>query len=438
MANAPPIIPPKSKRASSMMGASKAKAPSKPKQNKKLVIVGDGAAGKTCLLIVFAKNEFPEDYTPTVFENYIADITVEDTPVELALWDTAGQEDYDQLRPLSYPDTDCLLVVYSVASPDSLENVEEKWVPEVKHFCEGVPFILVGCKVDLRNDPDTIAELKEYKQKPVSAKRGAAVAKRVGAAAYLECSAIEGIQVQDVFHTAVKTCLGIDSPKLATPEESPPWDCRHLGKDEALGTLAGKPAGTFVIRASTSKDTFATLSMVTPEFWAKAGKDPIFHTRILESSKGLRFMKTSVFHRDLETLIKHHAEFKAHLPCMLIIGQEEEVKPAWNAIGLSKAEAEVRLVCQPVGAFVVRNSKAGAAALVFVNESNTLERLQIDEFDDDEGVPLMRLKGSDESFGSLQELASFYMQPHSGELSVRLLCPATDEDGVYGSVASDL
>uniref|UniRef100_A0A672F7L4 Uncharacterized protein n=1 Tax=Salarias fasciatus TaxID=181472 RepID=A0A672F7L4_SALFA len=62
---------------------------------KKLVIVGDGACGKTCLLIVF------------MFENYIADIEVDgNRSVELALWDTAGQEDYDRLRPLSYPDTD--------------------------------------------------------------------------------------------------------------------------------------------------------------------------------------------------------------------------------------------------------------------------------------------------------------------------------------------
>lgn len=51
--------------------------------------------------------------------------------VELALWDTAGQEDYDRLRPLSYPDTDVILMCFSVDSPDSLENIPEKWTPEV-------------------------------------------------------------------------------------------------------------------------------------------------------------------------------------------------------------------------------------------------------------------------------------------------------------------
>ena len=113
---------------------------------KKLVIVGDGACGKTCLLIVFSKDQFPEVYVPTVFENYVADIEVDSKQVELALWDTAGQEDYDRLRPLSYPDTDVILMCFSIDSPDSLENIPEKWTPEVKHFCPLVPIILVGNK----------------------------------------------------------------------------------------------------------------------------------------------------------------------------------------------------------------------------------------------------------------------------------------------------
>uniref|UniRef100_A0A3Q4BC46 Ras homolog family member B n=1 Tax=Mola mola TaxID=94237 RepID=A0A3Q4BC46_MOLML len=131
---------------------------------KKLVIVGDGACGKTCLLIVFSKDQFPEVYVPTVFENYVADIEVDGKQVELALWDTAGQEDYDRLRPLSYPDTDVILMCFSVDSPDSLENIPEKWTPEVKHFCPNVPIILVGNKKDLRNDEHTRRELAKMKQ----------------------------------------------------------------------------------------------------------------------------------------------------------------------------------------------------------------------------------------------------------------------------------
>lgn len=66
--------------------------------SKKLVIVGDGACGKTCLLQVFATGSFPEEYIPTVFENTIVDTVVDGRDVELALWDTAGQEDYDGMR----------------------------------------------------------------------------------------------------------------------------------------------------------------------------------------------------------------------------------------------------------------------------------------------------------------------------------------------------
>ena len=65
-------------------------------------------------------------YVPTVFENYVADVEVDGKHVELALWDTAGQEDYDRLRPLSYPDSHVILICFAVDSPDSLENVQEK------------------------------------------------------------------------------------------------------------------------------------------------------------------------------------------------------------------------------------------------------------------------------------------------------------------------
>ena len=71
-------------------------------------------------------NKFHQVYVPTVFENYVADVEVDGKHVELALWDTAGQEDYDRLRPLSYPDSHVILICFAVDSPDSLDNVQEK------------------------------------------------------------------------------------------------------------------------------------------------------------------------------------------------------------------------------------------------------------------------------------------------------------------------
>lgn len=174
---------------------------------KKLVIVGDGACGKTCLLIVFSKDQFPEVYVPTVFENYVADIEVDNRQVELALWDTAGQEDYDRLRPLSYPDTDVILMSFSIDSPDSLENIPEKWTPEVKHFCPNVPIILVGNKKDLRHDPNTIKELAKMKQEPVKTEEGQAMAIKIQAYDYIECSAKTKEGVRQVFETATRAAL---------------------------------------------------------------------------------------------------------------------------------------------------------------------------------------------------------------------------------------
>ncbi|KAF7584439.1 GTP-binding protein RHO1 domain protein [Clavispora lusitaniae] len=174
---------------------------------RKLVIVGDGACGKTCLLIVFSKGTFPEVYVPTVFENYVADVEVDGRKVELALWDTAGQEDYDRLRPLSYPDSNVILICFSIDSPDSLDNVLEKWISEVLHFCQGVPIILVGCKVDLRNDPATIKALAQENQQPVSSSEGEAVAQKIGTQYYLECSARTGQGVREVFETATRASL---------------------------------------------------------------------------------------------------------------------------------------------------------------------------------------------------------------------------------------
>jgi len=178
----------------------------RPDLKKKLVVVGDGGCGKTCLLIVYAENRFPEAYIPTVFENYVTQVPFEGKTIELALWDTAGQEEYDRLRPLSYPESDVILIVFSVDFPTSLANVQDKWFPEVAHFCEGTPLILVGTKIDLRRDDQTRRMLAAQGQTPVTSEMGAGVAKEIGAR-YTECSAKTGAGVQDVFNLALKDSM---------------------------------------------------------------------------------------------------------------------------------------------------------------------------------------------------------------------------------------
>lgn len=71
-----------------------------------------------------------------------------------------GQEDYDRLRPLSYPETDVILICYAIDVPASLNSVAKKWNEEISLYCDGVPKILVGCKADLRqSSPDQDALL---------------------------------------------------------------------------------------------------------------------------------------------------------------------------------------------------------------------------------------------------------------------------------------
>jgi small GTP-binding protein len=170
----------------------------------KLVVVGDGAVGKTSLLISFATDKFPVDYVPTVFENYTAQMTLNNETILLHLWDTAGQEDYDRLRPLSYPGTDLLLMCYSTAHKPSLESVLRKWSPEVKFHIPNVPCFLIGTKMDLKEqliqNPNPDFEI-------VGTDEGQKMANDVGALKFFEISAKTRAGLNEVFQEAVTHVL---------------------------------------------------------------------------------------------------------------------------------------------------------------------------------------------------------------------------------------
>jgi small GTP-binding protein len=173
-------------------------------ENVKIVVVGDGAVGKTCLLMAYTSKTFPKEYVPTVFDNYSANVNVAGRTVALSLWDTAGQEDYDRLRPLSYPQTDIFLLCFSVVSETSYQNIKTKWYPEVMHHCPTAQVILIGTKVDLRDDADTLEGLREKNLGPISPELGENLAGEIKAVKYMECSALTMEGLKEVFDLAIK------------------------------------------------------------------------------------------------------------------------------------------------------------------------------------------------------------------------------------------
>ena len=155
------------------------------------------------MLISYTTNCFPGEYVATVFDNFSAEVLIGGVPCTVGLWDTAGQDDYDRLRPLSYPETDVFLLCFSIDSLASFENIKAKWYHEVSHHCPKTPIVLVGLKLDLRDDKATLERLAKVKQKPITYEQGMKMAEEIRAFKYVECSALTQEGLKKVFDTAI-------------------------------------------------------------------------------------------------------------------------------------------------------------------------------------------------------------------------------------------
>lgn len=158
---------------------------------------------------------------------------VDGDPCTLEIYDTAGQAEYDSLRTLAYARTDVFLVCFSVVQPSSLTNACEKWIKEIRQRSPRVPVVLVGTQTDLREDAMCVGRLVAKGQRPVRSTQAEATANRVGAAAYIECSAVAQSGMKNVFDAAILASFGLtpkkDSAVRRKKAQLKPWKTALTG-----------------------------------------------------------------------------------------------------------------------------------------------------------------------------------------------------------------
>jgi GTPase SAR1 family protein len=189
---------------------------------KKVMMLGDAGSGMTCMLLAYKDNKTPDfdsyysrqwdgqpfPWAPPGYAPVTVDWLEEDPPCRRAA---------QILRVPWYSASQVVVIFFSIAKPESLENVRTIYAPEYKKYTGGsIPAVLIGCKVDLRKDPEVIKKLAETNQSPVSRRQGEAVAKEIGAFKYLECSAktMEGIK------EAVEYCLELARESIIFEDEA--------------------------------------------------------------------------------------------------------------------------------------------------------------------------------------------------------------------------
>jgi Ras-related C3 botulinum toxin substrate 1 len=157
----------------------------------KCVILGDDKVGKSSILQSYTTDSFYKEYIPTMFDNYSSNLCIEKICYKIDLWDTSGKDDYKMIRHISYPQTDIIILCYSIISPTSFENIYTKWYPEIYQYAHNIPIILVGTKLDLK--------LKNY----ITYEQGLLMKNNIGAIGFYECSALTQKNLSKIFKDAI-------------------------------------------------------------------------------------------------------------------------------------------------------------------------------------------------------------------------------------------
>ena len=185
-------------------------------QNVRALVVGEYGVGKTTLLITFTENIFPWNYISR-WENTSIGFEAKGILFNLALWETySSGDDYARFRRLSYPETDVLIVCFSTSDRTSFGKVKW-WVEEVRPYCPDAKVFVVLTKLDLRDDPATIEQMKELGETLISEEEGRELAKEIGAEKYMECSSIQNVNLRELFE---EVCCSVGVfPTTAVPKK---------------------------------------------------------------------------------------------------------------------------------------------------------------------------------------------------------------------------
>ncbi|KAM9783162.1 rho-related GTP-binding protein RhoV [Neosynchiropus ocellatus] len=167
------------------------------------MLVGDGAVGKTSMIVSYTSNGYPAEYQQTGFDVFSGQVQVEGTPVKVQLLDTAGQEEFDEFRSLSYSHMDVFLLCFSMVNPDSFHNITKKWVPEIRAYNPNAPIILVGTQSDRLLDVNVLINLDRSNVKPVLSSRARSMAEKIRATDYIECSSLTQKNLKEAFDAAI-------------------------------------------------------------------------------------------------------------------------------------------------------------------------------------------------------------------------------------------
>jgi len=161
----------------------------------KLVAAGDSS--KISLLFALKGDRINDRYTPAIFENYTQGYEQDDVKYSIHLWDTPGQDEYDRLRPISYHESDVVLLCFALDDRQTLQNVNERWIIEVKLYCKDAKIILVGMNSDLRRigNPNHVSD-EEAKQFCIDN----------GLFEYIPCSARTMENINKIFPAVVRAC----------------------------------------------------------------------------------------------------------------------------------------------------------------------------------------------------------------------------------------